>query len=48
MPGSGCADRTAGPRLHRSRAGTLALRAAFLVIPGVGALALSQDLVALF
>jgi hypothetical protein len=40
--------RTVLPRLHRSNAGTLAVRAAFLVIPVAAGLALRRDLVALF
>jgi hypothetical protein len=39
--------RTVLPQLHRSGTGTLAVRAAFLVIPAWSALALGQDLVAL-
>ena len=39
--------RTVLPPLHRSGTGTLAVRAAFLVIPALAALALGQDLAAL-
>ncbi len=40
--------RTVLPPLHRSGTGTLAVRAAFLVIPVLSVLALGQDLAALF
>jgi hypothetical protein len=40
--------RTVLPRLHRSDTGTLAVRAAFLVVPVLAVLALRRDLVALF